>query len=70
VGDRATEGTLFLAALDVDMNPLVVASCFGKFIDPILVNYHPLANTNFISNFCGISFQIIKNFHVETPRLI
>ena len=36
VGDRATEGTLLLAALDVDMNPLVVARQVGELVDHFL----------------------------------
>src|SRR5258706_6896492 len=31
--DRAAEGTLLLAALDVDVNPLMVAGDIGKAID-------------------------------------
>ena len=36
VGDRATEGAFLLAALDVDVNPLVVAGQVGELFDHLL----------------------------------
>ena len=36
MGDRATEGAFLLAALDVDVNPLVVAGQVGELVDHLL----------------------------------
>src|SRR5205814_7976279 len=33
-----------LAALDINMDPLMVAACFGKCVDPFLCHYQPVAD--------------------------
>lgn len=39
----------FRGALRIDMNPLMVTRCFGKLINPVLVNDHPFGYTDLLA---------------------
>src|SRR5208283_2111231 len=61
VGDRTAERTFFLAALDVDMNPLTVAGDLGELIDFLLRYLNRLApRTEFLADFRGERRNVVK----------
>ena len=39
-----------LAALDIDMNPLMVAACFGKCVDAFLCHDQPVADPQLLTD--------------------
>ena len=45
--DRATEGGLAARAVDVDVDPLVVAGRVGEPVDAVLVDERPVADEQF-----------------------
>ncbi|HEY1457843.1 MAG TPA: hypothetical protein VGF15_04930 [Solirubrobacteraceae bacterium] len=46
VGDRRPEGTLGLGALDVGVDPLVIAGQIGELVDHLLCDLAPLARAH------------------------
>ena len=46
MGDRGAEGALGLGALDVDVDPLVVAGELGELVDVLLGDRAPLARAD------------------------
>lgn len=55
VSDGALKWAFLLSALHVDVNPLVVESGVGKFIDAVLVDFEPFRNAQF---FTQIRFKL------------
>ena len=51
--DRRTIGRFFLGAFDVEVNPLVVAGGFGKFLDVRLGDFVPLGSAEFLAYHIG-----------------
>jgi hypothetical protein len=50
VRDGRAVGRFGLRALGVQVNPLVVASGFGKLIDALLRNFEPVAGRDFLAD--------------------
>src|SRR6516165_5688196 len=50
VRDRLAARHLALGALDIDMDPLVVASGIGEFIDQRLIDGKPIADADFLAD--------------------
>ena len=47
MGDGGAAGQLFLRALLVDMDPLLVAGRFRELVDSLLRDFNPVAHTDF-----------------------
>ena len=70
VDDGLMEGALSLAALLIDMNPLVVEGSVGKHIDAILVDLYVIAGTDFLTEEC---FEVLvavddNGSHIDTGK--
>ena len=50
VGDRLAAGHLALGALDIDMDPLMIAGCFGEFVDDRLIDREPIADADLLAD--------------------
>ena len=62
VSNRA-HAQFFLRALGIEVNPLMVAGRIGKHIDPLLVDFIPIADAQFFADSTGIFVKIFKNAH-------
>jgi hypothetical protein len=49
VGDRGAERALVLGALDIDMDPLMVAAQIGEGVDVLLADLAPLARPDLLA---------------------
>jgi hypothetical protein len=47
------------------MDPLFVAGCLSKLINPLLCHFHPIAYSNFAPNGGLHFFEIVKDAHLE-----
>ena len=67
--DRLAARHLALAALDIDMDPLMVAGRVGEFVDLLLGHRVPVADPDLLAL---IGFHVGGAFdfqHLRTPRL-
>ena len=48
--DRSTVGRLLARPLDIHVNPLMVIGRIRKQVDPVLINFKPVADRNFFAN--------------------
>ena len=53
MGDRLAARHLALGALDIDMDPLMVAGCLGEFVDDRLVDGEPVADPDLLADKLG-----------------
>ena len=53
MGDRLTARHLALGALDIDMDPLMIAGGIGEFVDKRLVDGKPIADADFLADILG-----------------
>jgi hypothetical protein len=49
-GDRLAARHLALGALDIDMNPLMIAGRIGEFVDDRLINGKPVADPDLLAD--------------------
>ena len=50
VGDRLAARHLALGALDIDMNPLMIAGRIGEFVDDRLIDGKPVADADLLAD--------------------
>jgi hypothetical protein len=50
VGDGRTEGRLTARAFDVHVNPLTVTGGLGEAVDPVLGQFQPVADHDFLAD--------------------
>src|SRR3954469_13668731 len=61
MGYRYSERRFTPCALDIDVDPLVVAGRFRKSLDSLLRNLQPVTNDDFQANFSGQVIQIAEH---------
>src|ERR1700730_7924875 len=67
--DRLAARHFALGALDIDMDPLMVAGRVGEFVDLLLADRVPVADPDLLA---GIPDEILRPFdfqHAPAPRL-
>src|SRR5438067_7616319 len=65
--DRLAARHLALGALDIDMDPLMIAGRVGEFVDLLLGHREPVADPDLLA-FIGL--QIGGAFHFQHPLLL
>src|SRR5271170_93056 len=63
VGDRLAARHLALGALDIDMDPLMVAGRIGEFVDDCLVEGEPVADPNLLADILGEIGRPLDLYH-------
>ena len=63
--DRSAERSCH-GALRVNVNPLIVAGYFGKFVDVLLGDLHPVAYAELLANAAANVVESVDDKHAST----
>jgi len=66
VGDGAAD--FAGGALDIHMDPLVVAGGFSELVDPLLADLHPIRNADFLADQTG-EVRKFNGVHLSLPEI-
>ena len=67
MGDRAAD--FFGRALDVDVDPLMVAGGFGELVDPLLGDFQPIGHADFLADQAGQILELHRVHRLLPNRL-